>query len=99
MIIRCLRKTGLSIQDVRHFIDLFRQGNKTLLQRRDILQKQKKILEEKIRELEIGREFIDLKLEHYEHMLAGKGKEDENYRRCFMELFEKMLAKTDHERC
>ena len=44
-IIECLKKTGMSLKDIREYIELAMQGDATIAQRLEMFRKQKAVLE------------------------------------------------------
>ena len=67
----CLRATGMSIGDVRHYIELCEQGDSTLRERYEIMLRQK----EELREVQRKFEVLSHKLSLYENLLAEKERE------------------------
>lgn len=68
----CLRATGMSIGDVRHYIELCEQGDSTLRERYEIMLRQKERAEEELREVQRKFEVLSHKLSLYENLLAEK---------------------------
>ena len=68
----CLRATGMSIGDVRHYIELCEQGDSTLRERYEIILRQKGRAEEELREVQRKFEVLSRKLSLYENLLAEK---------------------------
>lgn len=66
-LIQCLKKTGLCLKDIKTFINLPADGDKTIYTRLAILSSQKKVLEEKKRDLEEMMSILDYKLWYYEN--------------------------------
>jgi DNA-binding transcriptional MerR regulator len=62
-LICCLKKTGMSIKQIRDFVELCSQGSSTLDQRRELLVEHKENVELKIQELYKYLEKIDCKIE------------------------------------
>lgn len=60
-----LRLTGMSIEGMKHFIDLYREGSKTARARRDLLTTHRKQVEAQIEALVEVLGFIDYKIEMY----------------------------------
>lgn len=58
-LIQCLKKTRLSLKDIRIFMNLPVDGDKTIRTRLSILTRQKELLEEKKRELEEMMNVVD----------------------------------------
>lgn len=64
--ITCLKNTGMPIREIRKFIEYTTKGDSTLDERRKMVLKQKKMLEEKIKELKNELNKISKKLDYYE---------------------------------
>mgnify|MGYP003881519813 CR=1 FL=1 len=60
-----LRLTGMSLDDMKYFIDLYRQGSATATERREMLQAHRKEVEAQIDELNEILGFIDYKIGLY----------------------------------
>lgn len=71
ILIRCMRAAGMSIEYIRNYIDLCKQGPSTISERKDIILLQKKILEEQKRKVEENLRMIELKIKYYQE-LEGK---------------------------
>ena len=67
--IMCMRNTGMTIAYIRNYIDLCKQGNKTLDQRYEILKKQKEILLLQQQELNKHMEMVNYKIDLHENKL------------------------------
>ncbi len=50
-IIECMKTSGMQLKDIKHYIDLYMQGDGTMRERRDILAKQQIIVNKKIEAL------------------------------------------------
>ena len=68
----CLKKCGMSIQEMKEYLDLCLQGVDTIPQRKKMLEKKQKALRASIRELEDSVAYIDCKQEFYDDVLSGK---------------------------
>lgn len=68
----CLKKCGMSIQDMKTYINLCLQGQSSIPERKIILDKQKNELIEKINELQECVEYINWKQQFYDDVLAEK---------------------------
>ncbi|MDU1911274.1 MerR family transcriptional regulator [Fusobacterium sp.] len=64
--ITCLKNTGMPIKEIRKFIKCTIKGDSTLKERRKMVLKQKKMVEEKIEELKKELNKINKKLDYYE---------------------------------
>lgn len=70
-IVLCLRSTGLSIADIRHYLALCAQGDSTLRERYEIILKQKERAEAERAEVEHKLAVLSRKTEMYEKKLAA----------------------------
>lgn len=68
----CLKKCGMSIQEMKEYIELCLQGESTILQRKEILAKKQEELRISIKELENNVAYIDWKQNFYDEVLSGK---------------------------
>lgn len=62
---RCMKKAGISLEDIIEYIHLAKVGDATKEERRQIIVQAKKNAEQKIAELKEVLKFADYKLEHY----------------------------------
>lgn len=71
-IIICMRKTGMGIAYIKRYIQLCHQGDDTIKERYQIFLNQKKIIEDKMLELENNMKKINHKIDWYEKkMMKG----------------------------
>lgn len=68
----CLKKCGLSIQEMKEYLDLCLQGQSTIVSRKEMLAKKRKELLVSIKELEDSVDYIDWKQNFYDEVLSGK---------------------------
>ena len=68
----CLKKCGMSIQEMKEYLDLCLQGESTIPQRKRLLEKKQQALRDQIRELENSVSYIDWKQNFYDEVLSGK---------------------------
>ena len=68
----CLKKCGMSIQEMREYLALCLQGPSTIIQRKQMLEKKQQQLRASIQELEESVAYIDWKQNFYDEVLAGK---------------------------
>lgn len=68
----CLKKCGLSIQEMKEYLDLCLQGESSIVQRKEMLAEKQKALLVSIKELENSVAYIDWKQNFYDEILAGK---------------------------
>ncbi|AEF81654.1 MerR family transcriptional regulator [Leadbettera azotonutricia] len=64
-LICCLKNTGMSIKQIKNFVELSVKGDKTLKQRVEMLQEHKKNVEEQIREMHQHLEKVTCKIEKF----------------------------------
>ena len=65
-VIGCLKKSGMSIRDIREYIVLAMQGDSTIDERLQLFYRQRKILREQMRELQRTMDALDYKCWFYE---------------------------------
>lgn len=68
----CLKKCGMSIQEMKEYLALCLQGESTIMKRKEMLSKKQEMLRESIRELENSIDYIDWKQNFYDEVLSGK---------------------------
>ena len=67
-----LKNTGLSLKDVKHYIELYGQGDSTLPERYEIMREQKEKTLQEIEELKLRLAVLDRKIDHYGKLLEGE---------------------------
>ncbi len=65
MMLMKLRKTNMSLDDMKYFISLYREGSATATERRELLEVHRQVINEQIEELCEIRRFIDYKIGLY----------------------------------
>ena len=83
-LIERLKKTGLSLAQIREFMDMSTQGDATIPQRLALFQRQRDAIQEEIRQLEEILHLVDYKCWYYEtakdegtlQLLAQRSDED-----------------------
>lgn len=84
-IIECLKSTGLSISDIKQYMDWYKEGDATLNQRRDLFYQRRDVLKEQIKNLEKNMDMIEFKCWYYDTAIesgsekAIKGKPHEQF--------------------
>ena len=68
----CLKRCGMSIQEMKEYLDLCLQGQSTIPQRKEMLTQKQEALHDTIRELEESVAYIDWKQNFYDEVLTGK---------------------------
>ena len=65
-IIGCMKKAGMSIRDIRQYIELVIQGDDTIDARLEMFRRQRKVLEEQMAELQHTMDMVNYKCWYYE---------------------------------
>lgn len=68
----CLKKCGMSIQEMKEYLELCLQGESTIMQRKEMLAKKREALLVSIKELEDSVDYIDWKQNFYDEVLSGE---------------------------
>ena len=68
----CLKRCGMSIQEMKKYLDLCLQGESTIPQRKKMLAEMKEALQDSIRQLEDSIAYIDWKQNFYDDVLSGR---------------------------
>lgn len=68
----CLKKCGMSIQEMKEYLSLCLQGESTIPQRKVMLAQKQEALRASIQELQESVAYIDWKQNFYDEVLAGK---------------------------
>lgn len=74
-----LRKTGASLDEMRHFINLYREGSATAGLRRELLESRRQAVVEQIAELQEIMGFIDYKIGLYQEEEKQHERESTDY--------------------
>ena len=65
-IIECLKKSGLSIKEIRSYIDMTKRGDDSLEERLQLFEERKKDVERQMRELQETLDLLKYKCWYYE---------------------------------
>ena len=68
----CLKKCGMSILEMKEYLELCLQGEFSIMQRKEMLSKKREALLGSIKELEDSVDYIDWKQNFYDEVLSGK---------------------------
>jgi len=68
----CLKNTGMSIDNIKHIVELIKLGDVSIENRKEIFLKHKEELQKKMDELSIYMEKIDAKINYYETLESNK---------------------------
>lgn len=65
-VIECLKKSGLEIKEIRHFMELCQKGSSTYQERKQIFEDQKKIVLSEIERLKSVLDMLNFKCWYYQ---------------------------------
>lgn len=65
-LVECLKRSGLSIKEIRHYLELTRRGDATIEERLEMLQKQRERVRKQMEELQNTLSTLDYKCWYYE---------------------------------
>ena len=68
----CLKKCGMSIQEMKEYLALCLQGERTIPQRKVLLAQKQEALRTSVQELQDSIAYIDWKQNFYDEVLSGK---------------------------
>lgn len=68
----CLKKCGMSIEEMKTYLALCLQGEKTILQCKAMLAEKQELLREEMKQLQGSIDYINWKQNFYDDVLAGK---------------------------
>ena len=68
----CLKKCGMSIQEMKEYLAMCLQGKASIPQRKEMLAQKQAALRETIQELQDSVAYIDWKQNFYDEVLSGK---------------------------
>ncbi|MGN0976454.1 MAG: MerR family transcriptional regulator [Faecousia sp.] len=70
-ILNCLKNTGMPLKEIRRYMELCQLGDSSLVQRQEIICRQKEAIEEQIRQLQENLKMIEYKVWYYETAIAA----------------------------
>lgn len=73
--IKCMRSAGMRIEALIEYMNLFKEGKKTVTARKNLLLEQREILEAKRKDITTTIEKLDYKIGLYNEIEAGKRKD------------------------
>ena len=73
--IKCLRGTGMSLKDIKRYMDLVQMGDSTVPTRYNIILKQKESVKNKLKEINKQLDFVNYKLSLYKEKMEEKKNE------------------------
>jgi DNA-binding transcriptional MerR regulator len=65
-IIHCMKQTGMSIKEIKNFIDLVSQGDDSIPERLELFQNQREVVVSQIKKLQETLDILDYKCWYYE---------------------------------
>ena len=65
-IIECMKRAGMPIKDIRDYIELALEGDATILERLQLFQNQKRLVQEQMKSLRHTLDVLDYKCWYYE---------------------------------
>ena len=68
----CLKKCGLSIEEMRDYLQLCLQGKKSIPERKIMLARKRERLVDELNEIQASIDFLDWKQSFYDDVLAGR---------------------------
>lgn len=68
----CLKKCGMSIQEMKEYLQLCLEGEKTIPERKIILAKKQELLRQQLQQIQESIDYIDWKQNFYDNILSGK---------------------------
>lgn len=68
----CLKKCGMSVQEMKDYLNLCLQGQSTIPQRKEMLAQKQDALRSSIQQLQDSVAYIDWKQNFYDEVLSGK---------------------------
>lgn len=68
----CLKKCGMSLDEMKTYLELCLQGESSIPERKIMLEEKKKALQAKINEIQNSLSFIEWKQNFYDDVLLGK---------------------------
>jgi DNA-binding transcriptional MerR regulator len=72
-LICCLKNTGMSIKQIKNFVELSMQGDNTLLQRCELLKAHKKAVENQLIEMQKHLEKVTCKIDYFTRQYEAAG--------------------------
>ena len=74
-IIECLKKSGLSIKEIRSYIDMTKRGDDSLEERLQLFEERKKDVERQMKELQETLDLLKYKCWYYETAIQDQSEE------------------------
>ena len=71
-LMKCMRRAGVQIEALIHYVALFRQGEQTADARKAILVEQREQLTARMADMQTSLELLNQKIEHYDPFLEAE---------------------------
>lgn len=68
-LVKCMRGAGLSVEALIQYVKLMRQGDDTLVQRRDLLAEQREQLTAQLEAIHVAKQQLDFKISRYDEAI------------------------------
>lgn len=69
--VKCMRACGIPIEALVEYMNLLDQGDKTIPQRKALLEKQRNLMKARIKTLQDGLDQLNHKIENYDTLMKG----------------------------
>lgn len=70
--VQCLRRCGMSIREIKQYMEYCLQGQDTIPERKEMLEQTRQQLAEKTKVLQDNLKYIESKQQYYDDVLAGR---------------------------
>jgi DNA-binding transcriptional MerR regulator len=64
-LIDCMKKSGMSIEEIKEYLALMKEGDKTIEQRLALFERRKRLLQEEMKSLKETKEYLEYKVWYY----------------------------------
>ncbi len=78
--VKHLKQSGMSVEDIKTYVDLCLEGNSTIQERYEIILKQKAIALNQLEEAKLRAKYMEEKANHYLDIINGVAPDDMNPR-------------------
>ena len=70
--IKCMRTSGMTVEQIKTYVDLFHEGEHTIPQRKELLITQLANLKQQVEELQTVIQYLENKIDNYEDTLVKR---------------------------
>ncbi len=85
LIVNCLKETGLSLKEIKQYLNWCKEGNKSLQKRLDLFKQQKVALEHQLNQIQQNMEKINYKIAYYEEAVRNGSIDEAKKNKCLQE--------------